>query len=401
VAPGVADAGANGEDASELHTNDRPWAPLMENPTWRVNTKRTLHDEVVAFCRLTAPTAAEIAGREEAAGRLREYVQSRWPQAKVEIYGSHVTGLSLFSSDIDTVVMDTNDPKVIYSLGDGLNFMDWVVDIQVIDKARVPIIKYVDAPTQIAVDVSFDEASGIENTAMMHRYVQQFPAMPPLVIVVKFFLKQRGLDETYTGGIGSYVLANLVVSFLQQHPRWAHFGQRPEEMLGVALVEFFQMFGTLVNYDQVGISVRNGGSFFPKIQKADLNWRDINKPDRLCLEDPHKPERDVGAPSFRWDAIRRAFGFAHRRLRAALRGGTQLSREKSALGLVIESEHLALRQDVVKLTDEVDLVRIGQSAGSSSRKKSAAKTKRWAHLTQANKKRRHSHGGERQSGKRN
>ena len=86
---------------------------------------------------------------------------------------------------------------------------------------------------------------------MMHRYVQQFPAMPPLVIVVKFFLKQRGLDETYTGGIGSYVLANLVVSFLQQHPRWAHFGQRPEEMLGVALVEFFQMFGTLVNYDQV------------------------------------------------------------------------------------------------------------------------------------------------------
>ena len=102
----------------------------MENPTWRVNTKRTLHDEVVAFCRLTAPTAAEIAGREEAAGRLREYVQSRWPQAKVEIYGSHVTGLSLFSSDIDTVVMDTNDPKVIYSLGDGLNFMDWVVDIQ-------------------------------------------------------------------------------------------------------------------------------------------------------------------------------------------------------------------------------------------------------------------------------
>ena len=119
-----------GEDASELHTNDRPWAPLMENPTWRVNTKRTLHDEVVAFCRLTAPTAAEIAGREEAAGRLREYVQSRWPQAKVEIYGSHVTGLSLFSSDIDTVVMDTNDPKVIYSLGDGLNFMDWVVDIQ-------------------------------------------------------------------------------------------------------------------------------------------------------------------------------------------------------------------------------------------------------------------------------
>ena len=56
---------------------------------------------------------------------------------------------------------------------------------------------------------------------------------------------------------------------------------------------------------QVGISVRDGGKYFPKREKQ--HWRDVNKSDRLCLEDPHNPERDVGAPSFRWDAIR--FGF--------------------------------------------------------------------------------------------
>ena len=46
----------------------------------------------------------------------------------------------------------------------------------------------------------------------------------------------------------------------------------------------------------------------------------------LCLEDPHNPDRDVGGASFRWDAIRRAFAFAHLRLRAALRGSSKLSR---------------------------------------------------------------------------
>lgn len=47
----------------------------MKNPSWRVNTKRTLHDEIVAFCRLTAPTKQELQKREEAGQRLRDYVQ--------------------------------------------------------------------------------------------------------------------------------------------------------------------------------------------------------------------------------------------------------------------------------------------------------------------------------------
>lgn len=50
----------------------------------------------------------------------REFVTSRWPGATVEIYGSHVTGLSLFTSDIDTVVMGIPEEKPIYALGDGL-----------------------------------------------------------------------------------------------------------------------------------------------------------------------------------------------------------------------------------------------------------------------------------------
>eukprot|EP00658_Telonema_sp_P-2_P018718 TRINITY_DN17331_c0_g1_i1.p1 TRINITY_DN17331_c0_g1~~TRINITY_DN17331_c0_g1_i1.p1 ORF type:complete len:296 (-),score=47.19 TRINITY_DN17331_c0_g1_i1:323-1210(-) len=268
-------------------------------------------------------------------------------------------------------------------------FMDWVVDIQVIDKARVPIIKYVDEPTQIAVDISFNEASGIENTLMMHDYVKQFPAMPPLVIIVKYFLKQRGLDDTYTGGVGSYVLANLVVCFLQQHPRWAHLGEKPEDSLGTALVEFFQLYGCNMNFGEVGISVRGSGGFFNKRSKT--GWRDVNKADRLCLEDPHNPERDVGAASFRWDAIRRAFSFAHRRLRAALRAGTELNRSVSALALVIELEPaLMVRGEMVKPDDEVDLVRIGgKVAGSTALSpmlgRGRKRGRQWEHLKRGRK----------------
>ena len=42
------------------------------------------------------------------------------------------------------------------------------------------------------------------------------PPLRPLVLVLKFFLAQRGLNETFTGGVGSYMLQLMVVSFLQQ-----------------------------------------------------------------------------------------------------------------------------------------------------------------------------------------
>ena len=149
------------------------------------------------------------------------------------------------------------------------------------------------------------------------------------------------------------------MSYLQQHPRWAHLHERPEDSLGIALIEFFQLYGTQINFGQVGISVRDKGKYFPK-KTENPNWKDVNKSDRLCLEDPHNPERDVGAPSFRWDAIRRAFSFGHRRLRAAMRAGTELSKSVSALALVINVEPaLLVRGDMVSPEEEVDLVRVG------------------------------------------
>lgn len=39
-----------------------------------------------------------------------------------------------------------------------------------------------------------------------------------LVLLVKAFLNQRGMNEVFTGGLGSYSIICLVVSFLQVSP---------------------------------------------------------------------------------------------------------------------------------------------------------------------------------------
>jgi non-canonical poly(A) RNA polymerase PAPD5/7 len=48
------------------------------------------------------------------------------------------------------------------------------------------------------------------------------PALRPLALFLKFFLYCRGLHETYSGGVGSYMLLIMVLSFLQLHPICTH-----------------------------------------------------------------------------------------------------------------------------------------------------------------------------------
>jgi len=42
-----------------------------------------------------------------------------------------------------------------------------------------------------------------------------YPCLPPLVLVLKQFLLQRDLNEVFTGGISSYSLILMVISFFQ------------------------------------------------------------------------------------------------------------------------------------------------------------------------------------------
>lgn len=89
-----------------------------------------------------------------------------------------------------------------------------------------------------------------------------------LVMVLKQFLLQRDLNEVFTGGISSYSLILMCISFLQLHPRPERL--RQPHNLGVLLIEFFELYGRKFNYVKTAIRVKNGGSYVSKdeIQKV-------------------------------------------------------------------------------------------------------------------------------------
>uniref|UniRef100_A0A0D3FZV1 polynucleotide adenylyltransferase n=1 Tax=Oryza barthii TaxID=65489 RepID=A0A0D3FZV1_9ORYZ len=167
-----------------------------------------LHKEILDFCDFISPSAEEQSSRTAAVKAV----------SNVEVFGSFRTGLFLPTSDIDVVIFDSRvkTPQVgLYALAKALSQKGVAKKIQVIAKARVPIVKFVERKSEIAFDISFDMDGGPQAADFIKDYVKKFPALRHLCMILKVFLHQRELNEVYTGGIGSYALLTMLITHLQ------------------------------------------------------------------------------------------------------------------------------------------------------------------------------------------
>ncbi|ALC39006.1 Trf4-2, partial [Drosophila busckii] len=210
-----------------------------------------LHEEIEHFSQYILPTPVEHGVRNDLVKRCASVVNALWPDAVVEIFGSFRTGLFLPSADIDLVVLGRWDRLPLRTLEAELVSCGIAESssIRVLDMAAVPIIKFTDRLSKIKVDLSFNIANGVQSAELIKMFKRDFPGLGNLVLVLKQFLLQRGLNEVFTGGISSYSLILMCISFLQLHPR-NNFHSNIN--LGVLLLEFFELYGLRFNYAQLG-----------------------------------------------------------------------------------------------------------------------------------------------------
>jgi hypothetical protein len=273
-----------------------------------------LHREVLAFAAAVALTVAEQRMRKRALAAIRAAVASLWPDAQVVLFGSTATGLSLPSSDLDVVVFGvpgleelqsqsgtftvgerTRAVSLLNRLKRALQASGTVGGARVI-AARVPIIKCVTSIGELPCDLSLGVANGAAAVPLVLSLIDQYPALRPLMLVLKSFLAQRGLHSPWTGGIGSYALLNLVCAYLAQS------GPPPAD-LGDALAGFFRFYATF-DYRRCGVSIMRGG-VVPKAPPRTF---------ALHVADPQETSKDIGAAAFNLRAARAAFTAAATRL---------------------------------------------------------------------------------------
>lgn len=301
-----------------------------------------LHQEIAQFCRYLQPSPQESKARQEAVDRVAEIVKCIWPTADVEVFGSYATNIYLPTSDIDAVVLKsgcTNIPKGLKALANLFLRRKAARNIQVIAKARVPIIKFEEEISGYAFDISFDVANGPEAAQNVRDMMAEIPPMRPLVMILKVFLHQRDLNEVYQGGLGSYALLVLMATHLLAHPsrrstagggnnnnnsykEGSSSDYAGEGNLGILLVDFFRLYGRALNPSVVGVSCRKGGGFFHKSSRSGFN--NLERPYLFAVEDPNDATNDLGRNSHNISRVRMAFDYAYCQLIAPSKQGTSL-----------------------------------------------------------------------------
>ncbi|XP_059580436.1 terminal nucleotidyltransferase 4A isoform X7 [Alligator mississippiensis] len=291
-----------------------PAAPHSPGTPWKSRKYslgvQGLHEEIMDFYDFMSPRPEEAAMRKEVVKRIETVIKDLWPTADVQIFGSFSTGLYLPTSDIDLVVFGKWERPPLQMLEQALRKHNVAepYSIKVLDKATVPIIKLTDQETEVKVDISFNVETGVKAARFIKEYMKKYSLLPYLILVLKQFLLQRDLNEVFTGGISSYSLILMAISFLQLHPRID--ARRADENLGMLLIEFFELYGRNFNYLKTGIRIKNGGAYIAKeeIMKAMTNGY---RPSMLCIEDPLLPGNDVGRSSYGAMQVKQVFDYAY------------------------------------------------------------------------------------------
>lgn len=285
-----------------------------------------LHQGMLELYESISPSPEDHAMRLSLIKDITRIVQNLWPRAVVEVFGSFCTGLYLPGGDIDLVVFGNwpseilRNKKVYYYLANALSRSHLIKknSVQVIGFAKVPIVKFEDSRFHISFDVSFNEYGGLGGVVYLRKKLKEYPCLRILIMLIKQMLNERKLNTVYRGGISSYSLYMMIISFLQRHPRADILRTNTEVNIAVLLIEFFDLYGSKFNYESVCISVVDGTY---RLRDDFYRQYGLTHPTRasICIQDPCVLQNDIGRGSFCIPEIKLAFQKAKTQLIALLK----------------------------------------------------------------------------------
>nr|CCA18146.1 conserved hypothetical protein [Albugo laibachii Nc14] len=227
-------ANASPNDCTSRIASDyqKDWS-CSSSKSSRYNTMvKSLHSEIVHIASQTKKTVDSMKIHiAKIIENVTKSVQELWHDSTIETFGSYSTGLWLPTSDVDLVILNVLENcdlrTTVANLGklaDVLSQQDWVASIVVLETAKVPVIKLVSKDVSIPIDISFETSSthsGLLARDLVSLYVKELPELYPAAIIMKQLLRERDLNDAYTGGLSSYSIVLMLIHFslLRRHGR--------------------------------------------------------------------------------------------------------------------------------------------------------------------------------------
>ncbi|THU84239.1 hypothetical protein K435DRAFT_687959, partial [Dendrothele bispora CBS 962.96] len=293
-----------------------------------------LHWEISAYFHYVRPTHYEASAYKLVYTKIQRELQSTGRKLKLDqgtenhsfLFGSAATGALLPQGDID-ISYDFGPSFLrqkrgnMYKTMKRLRRSGLITPLyEVVSEARVPVANCVTAPKwgSIPIDITFNQPDGEKSVKIVRGYLNKMPAARPLLMVLKQFLLLRELNKPFHGGLGSYPLLCMIISFLQVNPRNRPLSYLEEpwrtKSLGLLLRDFLWYYGQEFDYANTYIDVVEG-KVLPKQSTPSVRlWYD--DPKKVTIRCMVNRENDAGRSTHAMPVIKKAFKEAHDALRS-------------------------------------------------------------------------------------
>ena len=245
--------------------------------------------------------------------QLQVIVNELDPNCKVNLYGSYSTGLCLPWSDIDTVIT-SDDGNYEGNFLSMLNLKlmqkkDFVKEQNFLDRASIPIIKLVSNDEfnfHIDISMSSENHFGLKTVELVKKYLEKYKVLKPIILALKTLLKNGSLNDPYKGGLSSYGLILMVVSFIQSEIDNEKYNEASPTILGETFLNVLGHYGIFFDYNNYVIIT------YPVDEKADNSEKEnsyqfIPNTHELIIVDPLNNKNNVAKSTFQFMNIKMGF----------------------------------------------------------------------------------------------
>ena len=223
-----------------------------------------------------------------------------------------------------------NQKKLLFKLAGGLRQGRIARKIVPLPWARVPILKWTDAKTRVNVDVCVDNIDGLKTTALIARSRRGAPSIASACAYSQVPIALARFWRDPYGGIGGYLLVNMLRHLLLTRPppaqekllRYEPRGSKrmeiaksidgiaadavteqaeaeAQEDLGGLLLRFYWFYGYALD-TRHSVILKEHDSTIARGPEHHPGYL-LHANDKLSLSDPAAPWVDLGAKAFNFE----------------------------------------------------------------------------------------------------
>ena len=196
---------------------------------------------------------------EQLIANVQSTVNEVLKNCEIKVYGSYATGLALPWSDLDLVLINRN-PKInqveliLRNIYYGFKDKLWINSMKYSDNLPMPTIKIITTnefnSIHIILSVQDDKHYGLRCVNLVKSYLKEYTVLLPLVFALKTILKNANLNNNNLGGLSSYGLILMVVSYIQSKRDNNNLQDEEVDIIGKTFHGFLGHYGIYFDFNK-------------------------------------------------------------------------------------------------------------------------------------------------------